>query len=88
MDLANMTVVEFLKWVASFTGITAAFMVSLDLGRRLTGIAFVVFTVSSIAWITAAYILGDTPLVTQNTVLFGINLLGVYRYLWRKQPVR
>lgn len=86
MNLADMTVVEFLKWSASFTGIAAAFMVSLDLGRRLTGLAFVVFTVSSIAWITGAWITGDMPLVTQNLVMFAINLFGVYRYLWRKQP--
>lgn len=85
MNLADMPVTEFLKWVASLSGIAAAFMVSLDLGRRLTGFGFVVFTASSIAWITGAYLTGDLPLVTQNMVLFGINLFGVYRYLWRKR---
>lgn len=81
-----METTDILKWAASLTGIAAALMVSLDLGRRLTGWGFVVFTGSSIAWIAGAAITGDTPLVTQNLVLFGINLLGVYRYLWRQRP--
>jgi hypothetical protein len=86
MNLADMTILEFLKWTASISGIFAAFMVSLDLGRRLTGLGFVVFTGSSICWITGAWLSQDMPLVTQNAVLFGINLFGIYRYLWRKRP--
>ncbi|MWC43789.1 hypothetical protein GQR91_08960 [Sphingomonas carotinifaciens] len=61
----------------------AAFMVSLDFGRRVTGWGFVIFTASSICWISGAILSQDWALGTQNVVLFGINLLGVYRYLWR-----
>jgi len=75
------------KWLASGSGIVAAAMVSLDLGRRLTGWGFVVFVASSICWITGAAMTRDLALGTQNVVLFGINLLGVYRYLVRKKPV-
>lgn len=76
--------VQGIKWVATISGIVAAFMVSLDSGRRVTGWGFVIFVGSSIAWITAAVTAGDSALGTQNAVLFGINIFGVYRYLIRK----
>lgn len=76
---------EILKWAASISGMIAAFMVSLDSGRRVTGWGFVLFVFSSIAWITAGLIDAEGALATQNLVLFGINIFGVYRYLIRKK---
>ncbi len=76
--------IQGIKWAATATGVVAAFMVSLDSGRRVTGWGFVIFVVSSIAWITASVMAGDGALGTQNAVLFGINIFGVYRYLIRK----
>ena len=81
------TLTDVLKWSASISGIIAAFMVSLDFGRRVTGWGFVLFVGSSICWISGAALTGDWALGTQNVTLFGINLLGVYRYLIRKERV-
>lgn len=81
------TTTEVLKWLASGSGMIAAAMVSLDLGRRLTGWGFVIFLGSSLAWIAGAVLTGDAALGTQNAVLFVINLIGVYRYLLRAKPV-
>ena len=39
-----------------------------------------------IAWIGYGLMDEQGGLLTQNIVLFGINLLGIYRYLIRKQP--
>jgi len=78
---------EILKWFASGSGVIAALMVSLDLGRRVTGWGFVLFVASSIAWVSGALLSSDEPLLSQNLFLFGINLLGVYRYLIRKKPL-
>ncbi|TGX52489.1 hypothetical protein E5A73_16655 [Sphingomonas gei] len=64
----------------------AAFMVSLDFGRRITGWGFALFVASSICWISGALMSDDEALWTQNIVLFGINIFGVYRYLIRKRP--
>lgn len=83
-----MDLVDILKWAAAISGTIAAFLVSLDLGRRLTGWGFVLFVGSSICWISGALITGDAPLWSQNLVLFAINLFGVYRYLIRKRPPR
>ncbi|ONF97523.1 hypothetical protein [Sphingomonas jeddahensis] len=81
------SLIDVLKWAASISGMIAAFMVSLDLGRRVTGWGFVLFVGSSICWISGAAMTGDWALGTQNVVLFGINLFGVYRYLIRKKGV-
>jgi len=83
-----MTLVDILKWAASISGMIAAFMVSLDFGRRVTGWGFALFVGSSICWISGALLSEDAPLWTQNLVLFGINIFGVYRYLIRKRPPR
>lgn len=82
----NETIIDAIKWFATGTGVTAAFMVSLDSGRRVTGWGFVLFVLSSIAWIVAATLSEDFALGTQNAVMFGINIFGVYRYLVRKKP--
>lgn len=78
---------DVLKWAASISGMIAAFMVSLDSGRRVTGWGFVLFVFSSICWISGAALTKDWALGTQNAVLFGINLFGIYRYLIRKKGV-
>lgn len=78
--------IEILSWFASISGIVAAFMVSLDSGRRITGWGFALFVLSSIAWIAGALMDSDEPLLSQNLVMFGINIFGVYRYLIRKKP--
>lgn len=78
--------IEILKWFASISGVIAALMVAGDLGRRVTGWGFVIFTASSIAWIISGLMDEEGALATQNVVLFGINLIGVWRYLVRKKP--
>ncbi len=81
-----MSLHDALTWFASISGIVAAFMVSLDNGRRVTGWGFALFVLSSIAWIAGALMSDDKPLLSQNVVMFGINIFGVYRYLIRKKP--
>jgi len=79
------TLTTGLKWFASGSGMVAALILSLDLGRRITGWGFVIFMGSNIAWITGSALTRDFALGTQNVVLFGINMIGVYRYLIRKK---
>ena len=80
------TLITALKWFASGSGMVAASMVSLDLGRRLTGWGLVLFAASATAWIAGAVLTKDFALGTQNVVLFAIDLFGAYRYLIRKKP--
>jgi putative effector of murein hydrolase LrgA (UPF0299 family) len=76
-----MTFAEILEWYATISGIIAAFMLAGDFGRRITGFGFVLFTTMNVAWIWFANIDDTGGLMTQNIVLFFINLLGIYQYL-------
>ena len=69
----------YIRWFAAISGMIAATLVSLDWGKRDTGWAMV--RLSAVAWITGAALMKDWALGTQNVVLLGIDLLGVYRYL-------
>jgi hypothetical protein len=77
-----------LQWYGAIAGSIAALIVSLDLGRRPTGWAFVIFVTASIALIGWGFFSEEAEGIgTQNIVLLIINLIGVYRYLIRKKPV-
>ena len=73
-------------WYASISGMIAALVIAADLGRRATGWGFALFVTSSIAWITAGFMGGESSILWQNVVLFATNVFGVYRWLVRKKP--
>jgi hypothetical protein len=78
--------VTLLQWYGAAAGAIAALIVSLDLGRRMTGSGFVIFVTSSIALIAWGFLGREAKGIgTQNIVLLAINLIGVYRYLIRKK---
>jgi hypothetical protein len=79
-------IVEILEWYAAGAAVVAAAVVALDLGRRATGWAMVLFVTSSIAFIAYGMMDEEGALTVQNFILLGINLVGVYRYLIRKRP--
>lgn len=72
------------SWVAPIATAIAACMTAANLGTRVTGWGFVVFTIGSIAW-TAYGATTDQPnLVWQNLFLTAVNLVGVWRWLGRQ----
>jgi hypothetical protein len=80
---------DIIQWGATLTGIAAAILVALNLGARVTGWGFVIFTVSSAGWIAFALIEQELPLAVQNGVLFVINLVGIWRYwVLKGRPAR
>ena len=82
-----MTVIEILEWYGAIAAAIAALIVSLDLGRRPTGFAFVIFVTSSLALIAWGLAGQESEGIGyQNVVLLLINCVGVYRYLIRKRP--
>ena len=81
------TLLDILQYYGAGAGALAALIVSLDLGRRPTGWAFVIFVTSSLALIFWGFLNDEGEGIgTQNIILLMINLLGVYRYLIRKKP--
>jgi len=81
------TLLTVLQYYGSAAGAVAALIVSLDLGRKWTGWAFVIFVTASIALVLWGFLSEEAEGIgAQNVILFGINVIGVYRYLIRKKP--
>ena len=75
-----------LEWYGAISGAIAALIVSLNLGTRPTGWAFVIFVTSSISLVAWGFLNDDGKGIgAQNVVLLVINLIGVYRYLLRSE---
>jgi hypothetical protein len=77
-----------LEWFGAAGAIIAAALIAADLGRRVTGWAFVLFVVTSIAWIVSGLLNRTWPLVAQNALLFAVNGWGVWQYLLSKRKKR
>ena len=69
------------NWVAPIATTIAAVMVAANLGSRLTGYGFIVFSVGSIGWIAVGWFNDQMNLVWQNGILLLVNLIGIWRWL-------
>ncbi|MBB3981426.1 hypothetical protein GGR44_001073 [Sphingobium fontiphilum] len=77
-------VLAALQYYGAATATLAALLVSLNLGRRVTGWAFVLFVTSSITLILWGFLSPDSDGIGyQNVALLIINAVGVWRYLLR-----
>jgi hypothetical protein len=77
----------YLDWVAVVATIIAALITAANLGARVTGTGFIVYCAASAIWITTQVLAGfDQPaIVVMHSVLFFINLFGVWRWLGRER---
>lgn len=81
------TLLDALQYYGAGAATLAAAIVSLDLGRRWTGWAFVIFVTASLALIGWGFMQPDSEGIGwQNVALLMINCVGVYRYLIAKKP--
>lgn len=63
----------------------AAMMTAANLGARMTGWGFVVFTLGSLSWLTIGLASDQTNLLATNAVLTLVNLAGIWRWLGRQR---
>ncbi len=75
---------EAAGWIAPIATMIAAMMTAANLGARLTGWGFIVFTVGSIAWTTVGVTTGQTNLIASNAFLTLVNAVGIWRWLGRQ----
>jgi hypothetical protein len=75
-------------WIALVATCTAALMTASNLGARVTGWGFVIFTVGAVAWTTVAVLTGQTQLLWSNAFLTLVDLLGIWRWLGRQARVQ
>ncbi|CAA9489764.1 MAG: hypothetical protein AVDCRST_MAG09-89 [uncultured Sphingomonas sp.] len=78
---------QIASWVATVATIFAACLTASNLGSRITGYGFIVFTVGSIAWFTLGILTGQPALIWTNIVMTALNLFGVWRWLGRQAKV-
>ena len=75
------------SWVATTATILAACMTASNLGSRITGYGFAIFTVGSVAWFAVGMLTHQPALVWTNVVMTGLNLFGIWRWLGRQAKV-
>jgi hypothetical protein len=75
---------QWAGWIAPVATAVAAMMTAVNLGARVTGWGFVVFTLGSICWTTVGLATGQTNLVVANGFLTLVNLIGIWRWLLRQ----
>lgn len=74
----------FAEWGAPAATAIAAIMTAANLGTRVTGWGFVVFTIGSLLWSYIGISTGQTNLLFTNGFLTMVNLVGVWRWLGRQ----
>ena len=78
---------ETISWVATVATIIAASMTAANLGSRITGYGFVVFTLGALCWIAVGALTGQPALLWTNVVLTVLDLFGIWRWLGRQSKV-
>ena len=81
------TLLDALQYYGAGAATLAALLVSLNLGERWNGWAFVIFVTSSLALIAWGFLQPDSEGIGwQNVALLCINLVGIYSHLISKKP--
>lgn len=78
---------ESISWVATIATIIAASMTAANLGAKITGYGFVVFTLGALCWIAVGAMTGQPALLWTNVVLTFLDLFGIWRWLGRQAKV-
>ena len=80
-----MNLQQIAEWVAPAATMIAAMMTAANLGARVTGSGFIVFTVGSVLWSYIGVSTGQTGLLVTNGFLTLVNGIGIWRWLGRQR---
>jgi hypothetical protein len=75
---------DIAAWLAPAATVIAAIMTAANLGARITGWGFIVFTIGSVCWCAVAVATGQQNLLFTNGFLTLVNALGIWRWLGRQ----
>jgi len=78
---------QIASYAAPIATTAAALLVASNLGARITGFGFVVFTIGSIAWAMLGLATHQSNLLWQNVVLTALNAFGIWRWLGRQAGI-
>lgn len=74
-------------WLAAILTVLAGITVAANLGTRVTGWGFVLFTIGSLSWALNAGLNGVTSLLLTNLAMAAVNAFGVWRWLGRRRRI-
>lgn len=78
---------ETISWIATGATIIAALMTAANLGSRVTGYGFAVFTAGALCWLVDGALTHQPALMWTNAVLLIVDVFGVWRWLGRQARV-
>jgi hypothetical protein len=78
---------ETISWIATVATIVAASITASNLGARITGYGFLVFTFGALCWIAVGALSHQPALMWTNVVLTALDIFGVWRWLGRQARV-
>jgi len=78
---------DIFSWAATGLTIVAALMTAANLGARVTGYGFLVFTIGALCWIAVGFLTSQPALLWTNIVLLFVDAFGVWRWLGRQARV-
>jgi len=78
---------DTISWVATVATILAASMTAANLGSRVTGYGFGVFTIGALCWTVVGALTHQPALMWTNLILMLLDIFGVWRWLGRQARV-
>ena len=78
---------DITHYVAPAATMIAACMTAANLGPRVTGWGFAVFTIGSLSWCIIGIVSGQQSLVLTNAFLTLVNIVGIWRWLGDRKSV-
>lgn len=78
---------DTISWVATVSTIAAASLTAANLGSKITGYGFVVFTLGALCWIAVGVTSHQPALLWTNVVLTVLDVFGIWRWLGRQAKV-
>ncbi|MET0270363.1 MAG: PRC-barrel domain containing protein [Sphingomonas sp.] len=71
-------------WIALGATTIAAVMTASNLGSRVTGWGFVLFSIGAVAWIVVGFVTDQRQLLYSNIFLLVVDIVGIWRWLGRQ----
>lgn len=78
---------DTISWIATIATIIAATITASNLGARITGYGFAVFTAGALCWIAVGALTHQPALMWTNVVLTVLDIFGIWRWLGRQAGV-
>ncbi len=78
---------DTISWIATAATIIAACLTAANLGSKITGYGFIMFTFGALCWTAVGFLGHQSALMWTNLALTGLDVFGIWRWLGRQTKV-